>query len=85
MYDQEVRSPYLIAFLIDMYEEKCLRGYDQQEDIDALAQKVLLLCNLMLTKFDVIRQKYWEYVAANFKIKYGKIQENGKISQVSSV
>lgn len=85
MYDQEVRSPYLHAFLIDMYEEKCLRGYDQQEDIDALAQKVLLLCNLMQTKFDVIRQKYWEYVVANFKIKFGKIQEHGKTSQVSSV
>lgn len=56
-----------------MYEEKCLRGYDNTQDIHALAQRALQLCSLMITKFDTIRHKYWEYVAENFSMQIKEI------------
>lgn len=84
LYAQEVRSPYLLAFMIDMYEEVCMRGqFDAAADddnLDELSKKTLELCTLQQEKADTIRQKYWEYVANNFKVQFNKLQENYKNS-----
>lgn len=81
LYANGVTSPYLIAFLIDLYEEKYLRSLtcsrtttnDQQPDNEQnLFDKVLQLCQLMETQHDTIRQKYWHYVADSFKLKVTK-------------
>ncbi|XP_030382847.1 protein farnesyltransferase/geranylgeranyltransferase type-1 subunit alpha [Scaptodrosophila lebanonensis] len=63
LYNAGNRSPYLLAFLIDVYQEQALQdGANEQ-----LARKVYTLCDDMATKHDVIRRKYWQYVAANLK------------------
>lgn len=84
MYTSGVRSPFLIAFLIDSYEEKCLRCESDVDNIEELSAKVLEYCNLMATNVDQIRGKYWDYVAGNFKIQMGKNQRNSKKSVETS-
>lgn len=78
---QGCTSPHLLAFLIDAYEERCLRHPSADAAVDkalgaddrvALSEKVLQLCALMRTKHDVIREKYWEYVSFNFRKNFEK-------------
>lgn len=78
LYTSGVRSPYLIAFLIDMYEEKCIRADSELDNIEELAPKVLQYCKLMATDVDKIREKYWNYVAGNFKMQMAKQKTNKK-------
>lgn len=42
------------------------------------AVKVLELCNIMALKHDIIRAKYWKYVAENFekRLEKTKMQDN---------
>lgn len=68
LYTNNIRSPYLIAFLIDVYNEKCLQTSDAGER-ENLARKVYLLCDDMSKKHDIIRRKYWQYVADQLKTK----------------
>lgn len=75
LYTSGVRSPFLIAFLIDMYEEKCIRSDSDVDNIEELSAKVLEYCKLMATDVDKIREKYWDYVAGNFKTQMTKGQQ----------
>lgn len=76
LYEQQgCTSPHLIAFLIDLYEEKCLRltrqdvvDAEREAEMQRLSAKMLQLCADMQNKHDTIRQKYWEYVAFNFRM-----------------
>lgn len=63
------RSPYLLAFLIDLYQEQALQT-DKQ-----LAEKVYSLCEDMASKHDVIRRKYWIYVADHLKSQLSNSSE----------
>lgn len=78
LYNSGVRSPYLLAFLIDLYQEKCLREpYTDEENIDSLVNKVTELCNSMVVSHDTIRAKYWQYIHNKFKIDLDRKKENG--------
>lgn len=68
LYSSGVRSPYLLAFLIDLYQEQCLNEENALEK-ENLSRKVYNLCDEMSKKHDVIRRKYWQYVADQFKSK----------------
>ncbi|XP_061397065.1 protein farnesyltransferase/geranylgeranyltransferase type-1 subunit alpha-like [Musca vetustissima] len=68
LYNNNSRSPYLIAFLIDVYSEQCLELSDGGER-ETLARKVYTLCDDMSKKHDIIRRKYWQYVADQLKSK----------------
>ncbi|ALC38174.1 CG2976, partial [Drosophila busckii] len=70
LYNAGNRSPYLMAFLIDFYQEQALEAAD-----DAMAQKVYTLCTEMANKHDVIRRKYWQYVSSNLKSQLDKSAE----------
>lgn len=83
IYNAGSRSPYLLAFLIDLYIEKALQwsliGENGHVESDATntgkniyAVKVLELCNIMALKHDIIRAKYWKYVAENFEKRLEK-------------
>lgn len=75
LYGSGVRSPHLLAFLIDMYEEKCLRVPPKpSDDIELLANKLTELCNSMITEHDIIRAKYWDYVKNKFNIAFERIK-----------
>lgn len=72
LYNAGNRSPYLLAFLIDLYQEQALES--KQED-NSIAQKVYTLCDDMASKHDVIRRKYWQYVASHLKTQLSKQSE----------
>lgn len=74
LYNSNSRSPYLLAFLIDAYMEKCLKTTDAEEK-ETLARKVYGLCDDMSKKHDVIRRKYWQYVANELKTKLESKQQ----------
>lgn len=69
-------SPYLLAFLIDVYIEKYLRYFKEKnenpnlkenaEEFESYKTKISDLCSSMATKHDIIRAKYWNYVLQNF-------------------
>uniref|UniRef100_A0A0K8TP67 Protein farnesyltransferase/geranylgeranyltransferase type-1 subunit alpha n=1 Tax=Tabanus bromius TaxID=304241 RepID=A0A0K8TP67_TABBR len=65
LYNCGNRSPYLIAFLIDLYEEKSLRP--EESNREDYSNKVFDLCKAMANEHDVIRKKYWEYLAERLK------------------
>ncbi|EDW77590.1 uncharacterized protein Dwil_GK24478 [Drosophila willistoni] len=69
LYNAGNRSPYLLAFLIDVYQEQALH---QKANNEQLARKVFTLCDDMATKHDVIRRKYWQYVASHLKSQLDK-------------
>jgi len=74
LYNAGNRSPYLLAFLIDLYQEQALKAPDASDN-NQLAQKVYTLCDDMSTKHDVIRRKYWKYVAEHLKTQLSKSTE----------
>lgn len=67
LYSNDCRSPHLLTFLVDLYTERCIRGGISKEERLALTNKVYLLCQDLATKYDVIRQKYWEYIGEQLK------------------
>jgi protein farnesyltransferase/geranylgeranyltransferase type-1 subunit alpha len=69
LYNSGNRSPYLLAFLVDMYAEKCLLIYEANsyDDPEVYARKVNELCEMLANHYDTIRYKYWKYVNQKFK------------------
>lgn len=69
LYNAGNRSPYLLAFLVDMYSEKTLHVYDSNsyDDPEIYARKVYELCDMLANHYDMIRYKYWKYVQNKFR------------------
>lgn len=69
LYNNGIRSPYLLAFLVDIYSEKCLRIYKENsyDCPETLARKINELCDMLANHYDTIRYKYWKYVQQKFK------------------
>lgn len=71
LYGNGVRSPFLLSFLIDLYQENCLNSQGDYNDGQSkeLEQKIYELCNELITTHDTIRARYWEFILNKFKIK----------------
>ncbi|XP_069687612.1 protein farnesyltransferase/geranylgeranyltransferase type-1 subunit alpha [Periplaneta americana] len=54
------RSPFLLAFLVDMCEEKIERA---DGDMNDSLQHAVQLCDILANEYDTIRKEYWNYVA----------------------
>uniref|UniRef100_A0A1B0CIK5 Protein farnesyltransferase/geranylgeranyltransferase type-1 subunit alpha n=1 Tax=Lutzomyia longipalpis TaxID=7200 RepID=A0A1B0CIK5_LUTLO len=65
LYDTGCRSPHLLAFLIDLYSEKAVRATEPARE--EFAEKVTMLCNMMIEECDTIRCRYWKYILDNFQ------------------
>lgn len=50
-------SPYLLAFLIDYYDESLEKCFDR-----IVAERAMSLCDTMATDVDTIRKEYWNYM-----------------------
>jgi protein farnesyltransferase/geranylgeranyltransferase type-1 subunit alpha len=71
LYNAGNRSPYLLAFLVDMYIEKTLHIYaiNSYDDPEHYASKVYELCEMLANHYDTIRYKYWKYVNQQFRME----------------
>ncbi|XP_063242950.1 protein farnesyltransferase/geranylgeranyltransferase type-1 subunit alpha [Bacillus rossius redtenbacheri] len=54
------RSPHLLAFLVDAYEDRAETGCD---DSQRLLQEAVKLCHALASEHDTIRREYWKHVA----------------------
>ncbi|XP_033113404.1 protein farnesyltransferase/geranylgeranyltransferase type-1 subunit alpha-like [Anneissia japonica] len=67
MYNKDIRSPYLIACIIDMYEEM-LEAKTSQDDT---LMKAVQHCNELADQYDEIRKEYWRYVERSLVCRFG--------------
>lgn len=81
LYSSGVRSPYLLAFLVDLYEEQYFEAKKAGNDPTVHKAKVQDLCEALASQHDLIRCNYWRYIAENFKRKIGENVAEGETNQ----
>ncbi|XP_061184244.1 protein farnesyltransferase/geranylgeranyltransferase type-1 subunit alpha-like isoform X1 [Saccostrea echinata] len=72
LYDDRYRSPYLIACMIDTYEEMLEQNCGEQREV---LEKAVSLCQSLAAEYDTIRSQYWDYLSRVLSNKYGS-EEN---------
>lgn len=64
LHKNKCRSPFLLAFLIDICDESIKKG---ETSCLHNAERAVELCQALAGKYDKIRCKYWNYLCENFK------------------
>ncbi|XP_031574701.1 protein farnesyltransferase/geranylgeranyltransferase type-1 subunit alpha-like [Actinia tenebrosa] len=67
MYTRGIDSPYLMATLIDIYEEELENKKAEPRTLD----KAVELCQKLSTDVDYIRREYWNYVCRDLQNRFG--------------
>ncbi|KAL3863853.1 hypothetical protein ACJMK2_005580 [Sinanodonta woodiana] len=68
LYEDRYHSPFLIAYMIDTYEEMLEQGCSNKDDV---LSKALQLCKSLADEYDQIRHEYWNYVARSLSTRFG--------------
>lgn len=78
LYRSRCRSPFLLAFIIDICDEAI-----KKEDISGSynAHRAIELCEALATKYDKIRSKYWNYLCDKFKKLQNTDNEASNVDQ----
>lgn len=72
LYADRYRSPYLMGYMVDTYEEMLEQGCgNKQETLDKASE----LCLSLAQEYDQIRGEYWNYVNRTLSSKYGPTTE----------
>ena len=78
LYSQSVRSPYLLGFLIECYEDALEdKTYENKADV---LEKALKLCESLADEHDTIRSEYWKYISRSLSLKYDGATDGAKLS-----
>ncbi|PSN38562.1 hypothetical protein C0J52_14822 [Blattella germanica] len=71
-------SPFLLAFLIDMCEEKIEKG---EGDKASNLQHAVQLCDVLANEYDIIRREYWNYIARSLTQRVNGCEEEAAESK----
>ncbi|KAG8222735.1 hypothetical protein J437_LFUL008132 [Ladona fulva] len=64
----KTKSPYLLAYVVDLLEESMGRG----EDVPQNLEKALEICKSLSSTHDTIRREYWNYISQSLEKKFKK-------------
>ncbi|XP_013383155.1 protein farnesyltransferase/geranylgeranyltransferase type-1 subunit alpha [Lingula anatina] len=73
LYQENIRSPHLLAFMIDCYENMLEL---KKDDKQAALNQALKMCESLATEYDTIRKEYWNYISRSLTSKYGHFKPN---------
>lgn len=81
-----MRSPFLLAFLVDLYQERRFDWTEDnaEDDPKLLEEQVTDLCNQLISTHDTIRAKYWEYILNKFRLKLPRNEADQQSNSTSN-
>ncbi|KAG8182475.1 hypothetical protein JTE90_020394 [Oedothorax gibbosus] len=78
LYEKGCRSPHLMGFLVDCYEEELLANNNEE-----IYNKAYELCFSLFDKYDPIRAEYWKFIGRNLQSLYGNEDNSESNSEKS--
>lgn len=69
LFSQSVRSPYLMGFMVEIYEDKLQSKCSDKAEV---LEKAVKLCESLAEEHDTIRCEYWKYISRTLLVKYGE-------------
>ncbi|XP_055350485.1 protein farnesyltransferase/geranylgeranyltransferase type-1 subunit alpha-like [Paramacrobiotus metropolitanus] len=84
LFNQNMRSPFLLAFMIDMYEEDISQGHKARmpDEKQHLMNRAESICVDLAEKHDVIRKAYWIWIKQRVRSKHAHLLSAASLQEV---